>query len=115
MDISKLAKKPQLEKLVLDSSDVVERFGEPITFYMRDHIGISNYFNFYKLQQSENDTLLNDLLRQLILNEDGSPALADDEVLPIELTIAILVKISDFLVKSATKAVSTPTTGKQQD
>lgn len=111
MDISKLAKKPQLVKIELDGAEIVEKFGDTIIFYMKDHIGISNYFNFYKLQEAENDEMLNDLLRQLILNEDGSPSLGKDEVLPVELTIAILLKISDFLAKSVTKATSTPTTG----
>ena len=113
MDISKLAKKPQLEKLVLDDKDIVEKFGEPITFYLKDHMGISTYFNFYKLQQTEDDSLLNDLLRKLILKEDGSPAIGEDEVLPIQLILAILMRINDFLGKSSAK-ISTQKTGKQR-
>lgn len=114
MDISKLAKKPQLVQLVLDEKDIVERFGEPITFYLKDHMGVSTYFDFYKLQQAEDDSLLNDLLRKLILKEDGTPALAEDEVLPVQLILAILMKINDFLGKSVTKAASNQKTGEQQ-
>jgi len=114
MDIAKLANKPQLEKLTLDDADIVERFGEPITFYIHDHMGISTYFNFYKLQQAEDDTLLNDLLRKIILKEDGSNAIGPDEVLPVQLVLAILMRINDFLGKSNAKATSTQKTGKQQ-
>jgi hypothetical protein len=114
MDISKLAKKPQLEKLVLDEPDIVERFGEPVTFYIKDQMGVSTYFNFYKLQQSEDDTLLNDLLRKIVLKEDGTPAIGEGEVLPVSLILAILMRINDFLGKSVTKAASTRATGKQQ-
>lgn len=114
MDISKLAKKPQLVQLTLDSEDIVSQFGEPITFYMKDHMGVGTYFDFYRLQQQEDDVLLNDLIRKLILKEDGSPALAEDEVLPVKLILAILMKINDFLGKSVTKAASTRKAGKQQ-
>jgi len=115
MDISKLAKKPQLIELVVNDTDIVERFGEPITFYIKDQFGISDYFNFFKLQRQENDQLLNDLLRKLILKKDGTPAIGDDEVLPVSVTLAILMEISEFLGKSVTKATSTQETGTQQN
>jgi len=114
MDISKLAKKPELIKLTLDEAEVVERFGEPITFYIKDQMGISTYFNFYKLQQAEDDSLLNELLRKIVLKEDGTPAIGEDEVLPVQLILGILMRINDFLGKSANKATSTPANGKQQ-
>jgi len=115
MDISKLAKKPQLVQLILDDKDVVERFGEPISFYIKDQMGIATYFDFYRLQQQEDDALLNELLRKFILKEDGTPALGEEEVLPVQLILAILMKINDFLGKSVTKAASTRTAGKQQN
>lgn len=113
MDIAKLAQKPQLQKMILDDNDIVERFGEPIIFWIYDHMGISTYFNFYKLQQSEDDNLLNELLRKLILKEDGTPALGPDEVLPVQLVLSILMRINEFLGKSSAKASSTVKTGKQ--
>jgi hypothetical protein len=113
MDIAKLAQKPQLQKLTLDDADIVERFGEPISFWIYDHMGISTYFNFYKLQQSEDDNLLNDLLRKIILKEDGSPAVGPEEVLPVQLVLSILMRINDFLGKSNTKASLIAETGKQ--
>jgi hypothetical protein len=114
MDISKFATTPKLEKLTLDGEDVVKEFGEEISFYMMDQMDISTYFNFYRLQQNEDGNLLNDLLRKLILNEKGKPVLGEDQVFPVNLTLAILVKINDYLGKSKT-ITSTPTTGEQQN
>jgi hypothetical protein len=110
MDISKFAKKPTLTKIVMDDAEVIEQYGEAIEFHMLDQMSISTYFEFYRLQQEENSDKLNDLLRRLILREDGTPALTEDEIFPVDLTLALLVKINDFLGKSKTKA-STPTTG----
>jgi hypothetical protein len=112
MDISKFAKKPTLTRIVMDDAEIVETYGEVIEFHMLDQMSISTYFEFYKLQQEENSNKLNDLIRKIILKEDGTPALADDEMFPVDLTLGLLVKINEFLGKSKTKA-STPVTGEQ--
>lgn len=114
MDISKLTKKPQLTKIEISDADIVENYGDSITFWMIDEMDINTYFNFYKLQQSQDSDLLNDLLRKIILKEDGTPAIAKDEVLPINITLAVLVAINDFLGKSNTKQVE-PVTGGEQN
>ena len=113
MDISKLSKKPELVKMTIDDADLVEMFGEPVNFWISDSIGISTYFNFYKLQEQQDDNLLNELLRKIIFDAEGKPAIGPDETLPIPLVLAILVKISGFLGKSTAKT-STPKTGKSQ-
>jgi len=110
MDISKFAKKPELTKIVLDEAEVVEQYGETIEFHMLDQMTISTYFEFYRLQQDQDSDKLNDLLRKIILKEDGTPAITQEEILPVDLTLTLLVKINEFLGKSKAKA-STPTTG----
>jgi hypothetical protein len=113
MDISKLSKKPELVKITIDDADIVEMFGEPIDFWLSDGMGISTYFNFYKLQEQQDDVLLNNLLRQVVLKEDGTPSIGADETLPVSVVLAILVKISNFLGKSTAKT-STSKTGESQ-
>lgn len=112
MDISELAKKPKLEELLIDDADIIERYGESISFWIMDQMDVSTYFNFYKLQQSEDSELLNNLLRKLILNKEGNPCLKDGEVFPVDITLSILVKINEFLGKSSPKT-STPEIGEQ--
>ena len=112
MDISKFAKKPVLTKIVMDDAEIVETYGEVIEFHMLDQMSISTYFEFYRLQQEQDSDKLNDLIRKIILKDDGTPALADDEMFPVDLTLGLLVKINEFLGKSKTKA-STPATGQQ--
>lgn len=109
MDISSLAKKPQLVKLEISDSDTVKEFGEPISFWIMDHIDVSTYFNFYRFQQSQDSELLMDVLRKLVLKEDGSPSIAPDQVLPVSLTLSVLVEINKFLGKSDTKTTEEKT------
>lgn len=103
MDIGKLAKKPELVEIKLDDQDLIENYGEEITFWMKDHLDLSTYFDFYKFQQESTSEQLMATLRKIILNAEKQPAIADDEILPVDITLAVLVKINDQLGKSKTK------------
>jgi hypothetical protein len=113
MDIKSLATKPKLIRLELDSPEIIEQYEEPIAFYMNDHLTLNTYFEFYKLQQAENVDKLLDLIKSIIKDEEGNPALAQDQILPIDVTLAILYKINDYLGKSKAKE-STKELGKEQ-
>jgi hypothetical protein len=52
------------------------------------------------------------MMKQLILNEEGKPALKDNEDLPIDIAAAAINKLGDILGKSQSKA-STQKSGKQ--
>ena len=106
MDIKSLARKPQLIEIVLDDAELVEEFGEPIKFWMFDYVDISTYFDFFKSQGEGNGEQLNQLLRSIILNAEGKPALDQDEALPINISVAALTKINETLGKSKTKPLT---------
>jgi hypothetical protein len=112
MDISNLARKPKIVRFELDDKDFVETYGEPIVFYMQDHIGLGTYFDFHQVQQSRNDAELQAIFRQIIVREDGTPAIQADEVLPVNISLAILLKINEHLGKPEAQ-VSASKTGEQ--
>ena len=109
MDISTLAKTPKLVKIEITDADIVERYGEVITFWMIDEMGIDTYFKFYRLQQEQKTDELNELLRILIRKEDGTQALSPEQVLPVDLVLAVLVGVNDFLGKSKPKTSANKT------
>lgn len=114
MDISKFAKKPELIKIVIDDPAIIEKYDEEITFYMYDSVDLSTYFDFFAVQQNKDGKKLNELLRKIILTEDGKPALGADELLPVDVCLEALVAINNNLGKSKTKS-STPETGTQSE
>lgn len=109
MDISKFAKKPELVKMIIDDAEIVKDYGDSVTFYIYDNVDISTYFDFYKVQQEQDGVKLQELMRKIILKEDGKPALAADEMLPMDLTLAALVKINENLGKSKAKLLTQET------
>lgn len=114
MDISQLAKKPQLVKLILNEEELVKTYGEEITFWMYDVVDINTYFDFYKNQSEQDGERLMQVLRRIIMNEQGKPAITEDSVLPVDITLAVLIKINEHLGKSKAR-LSEKETGTQQD
>ena len=112
MNINKFASVPKLTRMDLDDKDLVEKYGEAITFWTYDIVSLNTYFDFFNARSENQMANLGNMMRKMILLEDGSPALADNEDLPIDIAVAALNKIGDILGKSQSRA-STPTTGKQ--
>jgi hypothetical protein len=104
MNIKEYAKKPQLIEVVIDQEEIVEEYGNTITFWMYDHVDINTYFDFFKSQHTNNGNELNIIMRKIILNKEGQPSLAEDEVLPVDIALAALTKINELLGKSRTKS-----------
>ncbi|CAB4178778.1 hypothetical protein UFOVP1634_13 [uncultured Caudovirales phage] len=109
MDISTLTKIPKLVKIEITDEEIVNRYGEVITFWMIDELGLDSYFKFYRLQQEQKTDELNELLRTLIRKADGTPAISTEQVLPVDLVLAVLVGVNDFLGKSKPKTSANKT------
>jgi hypothetical protein len=111
-NIKEFASVPKLTQIALDDVDLVERYGEPIVFWTYDVVGLSTYFEFFNARSEAQFENLGLILRKLILLENGKPALADNEDLPIDIAAAAINKIGEILGKSQSRTL-TPTTGKQ--
>jgi hypothetical protein len=94
MKLGDLAKKPQLIKVSMDDEFIVKAYGEPVDFYMYDRQDLPTYIKLSKVE-SDNDELPK-LIRQLVLDEKGKPALAADKVLDVE----IMIKVIETVVKN---------------
>jgi len=113
MKIQELASKPKLIEIVLDDANLVETYGEPITFYTYDIVGMSTYFDFYNSRANSEFETLAKLIRKMILDENGKPVLSDDKDLPMDIMTACIIKVGEILGKQQGKK-STPTTGEAQ-
>lgn len=110
MNIKELASKPQLVQIILDDPTIVEKYGDTITFYTYDVVSLSTYFGFYDARSEGQMNTLEKMIRKLVLLEDGSPAIAEDEDLPIDIATEVIKKIGDTLGKSQRKSL-TPNPG----
>lgn len=103
MNISELKLKPTLIKIVIDDEVIVKEYGEPICFYMFDHLDIKTYFEFFESHASNDTDKLLQIVSMIIKNEDGSMVLTDGYQLPVDIFAAAVVQIGQQLGKSKTK------------
>lgn len=98
MKLSQLAAKPQLIKLELDDEEVVKEFSEPVEFWTWDRQPLDT---FMKLANANQDNMggMIDIVRTLILDENGKEIITKDNMLPSTLLIKAISKIVETLGK----------------
>lgn len=98
MKLSQLAAKPQLIKLVLDDEAVLKEFSEAVEFWTWDRQPLDT---FMKLANSntENVGSMIEVVRGMILDEQGRAIIAKDNMLPSTLLIKAIAKIVETLGK----------------
>jgi hypothetical protein len=104
MNIKEFASKPELMEVTLDNEDLIEKYGEPITFYTYNIVRMSTYFDFFNARSNNEFSNLDKMMKSMILDKDGKQVLADDEDLPIDIAAATINKIGEILGKSQSKA-----------
>jgi len=98
MKLSQLASKPQLIKLILDDATLVEKHGETIEFHTYDRQPLDIFMRLANTDQSNIGNLI-DVVRTLILDEDGKQIIVGEYMLPTDVLIAAVAKITEILGK----------------
>lgn len=103
MNIKKFASVPKLIEITLDDESLLEKYGEPITFFTYDFIPLETYFSFYDAKSNNEFASMNKLMRNMILDQKGQKVLADDEDLPLDIAAGCINKLGELLGKSMSK------------
>jgi len=98
MNISELAKTPQLIDLTLDSPELVQKYGEPIKFHIYDRQPLDVFAKLSTLKEENTGEIAN-IVQGLILDEKGEPVLKDGAVLPVDVLVSAMTSISAVLGK----------------
>lgn len=92
MNLKDLAAKPQLTKLTIDDEDIVSQFGEPLDFYTWDRQPMDVFLNIARGGKEDMGAVI-EVMKDLIMDEAGSPIMKDGMVLPGPVLIACVNKI----------------------
>ena len=98
MKLNQLASKPQLIKITMDEADLVAQFGEPIEFWTWDRQPLDIFMKLANSKESDIGSMI-DIVRTLILNEDGTQVIVDDAMLPTNVLISAIGRITASLGK----------------
>lgn len=98
MKLKEIAKEPQLIKIVLDSEEVVQEYGEPLEFYTWDRQPITNFIKLANLNHEDMAQIMS-VVKQLVLDEDATEILTDKTVLPNKIMMQVVQKVVEGLGK----------------
>ena len=98
MKLSELASTPQLTKVTIDEQDLVQKYGDELEFYVHDRFDMDTFTKMASVDQ-EDPTKLYNIVKDLILDENGDPVMHDDKVLPMDLMMAAVTKVTESLGK----------------
>lgn len=98
MKLSQLAAKPQLIKLTVDDEATVKEFGEPVEFWTWDRQPLDTFMKLANSDQANAGAMI-DVVRTLILDEDGKQVITKDAMLPSTVLIKVIGKIVETLGK----------------
>jgi hypothetical protein len=98
MKLSQLAAKPQLIKLTLDDEATVKEHGEAVEFWTWDRQPLEVFMKLANVKDGDQGSII-DTVRTLILDEKGQQIIKGEEMLPTDLLIAAIGKITEVLGK----------------
>jgi hypothetical protein len=98
MKIKELASKPKLVKLTLDEESIVKQFGEAVEVWTWDRQPLDTFMKIARADQSNYAEMV-DVLRTLILDEDGKQVIQGEIMIPTSVLIASMTAITEMLGK----------------
>ena len=98
MKLSQLAAKPQLIQLTIDDEATVKEHGEAIEFWTWDRQPLETFMKLANSDQ-QNASGMIDIVRTLILDENGKQIITKDSMLPSSVLIKVISKIVETLGK----------------
>jgi hypothetical protein len=98
MKLKDLAKQPQLIKLTLDDESIVAEYGEPLDFWTWDRQPMDMFLKIAARGSEDMGEMVN-VLKDLVLDEDGNKVMVDGLVLPSKVLMATFSKMVTILGK----------------
>ena len=98
MKLSEIAKEPTLIEVKLDDKDTVKEFGEALVFYTWDRQPMDVFMRLANLDQKNTGELIN-VVKTLILDEEGKTVLNDKNMLPTSVLMKAIAKVTEQLGK----------------
>lgn len=98
MKLQNLASKPQLVELTIDEEKIVERYGEPLQFFINDRLPVDTYTKLASVKPDDPVELYN-IVKDLILDDTGMPVISGENTLPIDVMNAAIIRVTEELGK----------------
>lgn len=99
MKLSQLASAPKLIEVSIDDKEVIKEYKEALTFYTWDRQPMDVFTRLANLSEKNDVGALVEIVRTLILDENGKEILTEDSTLPTGILMKVIAKITEQLGK----------------
>ena len=98
MNLSQLAKKPQLVQITIADEDIVAEFGEAIDFWTWDRQPMDIFLKLASVDQNNTASVI-ETVKQLVLDEKGRPVITGENTLPTRVMMRVITAVIESLGK----------------
>ena len=99
MKLSQIAAKPKLIEVSIDDEEIIKEYEEALTFYTWDRQPMDVFTRMANLSESNDISGLLDIVRTLVLDEDGKEILTKESTLPTSILMKVIGKVTEHLGK----------------
>lgn len=99
MKLSQIASKPKLIELSIDDEEIINEYNEALVFYTWDRQPMDVFTRMANLSEQNNIAELLEIVRTLVLDEDGKQILEKDSTLPTSVLMKVIGKVTEQLGK----------------
>jgi hypothetical protein len=99
MKLSQIAAAPKLIEVSIDDEEVIKEYAEALTFYTWDRQPMDVFTRMANLSESNDISGLLDIVRTLVLDEDGKEILTTESTLPTSILMKVIGKVTEHLGK----------------
>lgn len=98
MKLTQLTAKPQLVLVTIDDEATINEFKEPLEFYTWDRQPLDVFMKLANIEKDSTSGII-DIVRTLILDENGKEVLNKDNTLPTHVLMKAITKVTELLGK----------------
>jgi hypothetical protein len=98
MKLSQITSEPKLIEIILDDEDTLKQYGEAITFHTWDRQPMDVFMRLANVDQKNTGDLIN-IVKTLILDEEGKQILNEKNMLPTGVLMRAIAKVTEQLGK----------------
>lgn len=99
MKLSQIASKPKLIELTIDDEEIIKEYEEALVFYTWDRQPMDVFTRMANLSEQNDVAALLEIVRTLVLDEDGKQILEADSTLPTSILMKVIGKVTEQLGK----------------
>lgn len=98
MKLSEITSEPKLIEVSLDDKETLKQFGEPLVFYTWDRQPMDVFMRLANVSEKNTATLV-EIVKTLILDENGKEIISDKNMLPTSVMMKAIAKVTEQLGK----------------